>query len=60
LNVKVVIENQLKKETCFNTLTKDVVKLQNCRYGHLSFIGLNILQQNRMVRGFPYIENSYV
>ena len=39
--------------TCFNTITKDMVQLWHCRYGHLSFKGLKTLQQKKMVNGLP-------
>lgn len=38
---------------CFNTITEDTTQLWHHRYGHLSFQGLNLLQQKDMVHGLP-------
>ena len=43
--------------TCFNTITKDIVLLWHCRYGHLSFKGLKTLQQNKIVNGLPQLKS---
>ncbi|KAL4334062.1 hypothetical protein GQ457_07G002440 [Hibiscus cannabinus] len=39
--------------TCFNTTTEDIGHLWHCRYGHLSFNGLNTLKQKEMVFELP-------
>ncbi|KAL4348508.1 hypothetical protein GQ457_17G014020 [Hibiscus cannabinus] len=39
--------------TCFNTTTKDIGHLWHCRYGHLSFNGLNTLKQKEMIFELP-------
>ncbi|KAL4295748.1 hypothetical protein GQ457_12G010900 [Hibiscus cannabinus] len=39
--------------TCFNTATKDIGHLWHCRYGHLSFNGLNTLKQKEIVFELP-------
>ncbi|KAL4386156.1 hypothetical protein GQ457_09G030990 [Hibiscus cannabinus] len=49
---------QLKEETCFNSFIDDPARLWHCRYGHLSFNSLNLLQRKRMVKGLPYFETS--
>ena len=41
--------------TCFNTITEDIGQLWHCRYGHLSFKGLYMLQQQEMVLGLPQL-----
>ena len=43
--------------TCFNTITEDMGQLWHCRYGHLSFKGLNTLQQKKMVNGLPQLKS---
>ena len=45
--------SQPTKSTCFHTVTEDIVHLWHCRYGHLSFRGLNTLYQQSMVYGLP-------
>ncbi|GJS93537.1 retrovirus-related pol polyprotein from transposon TNT 1-94 [Tanacetum coccineum] len=50
---------QAKKETCFNSSMKDRARLWHRRYGHLSFNGLNLLQQKVMVRGLPQLGTSH-
>ena len=42
--------------TCFNTVTEDILQLWHCRYGHLSFQGLQTLQQRKMVNGLPQFQ----
>lgn len=39
--------------SCFLTSTLDLPKLWHCRYGHLSYKGLKILQSKNMVHGLP-------
>ena len=41
---------------CFLTSTDDLSQLWHCRYGHLSFQNLNILQSKNMVLGLPKID----
>nr|KYP58223.1 Retrovirus-related Pol polyprotein from transposon TNT 1-94 [Cajanus cajan] len=43
--------------TCFNTVTEDVAQLWHCRFGHLSFKGLQTLQQKGMVEGLPMLKS---
>ncbi|KAL4296042.1 hypothetical protein GQ457_12G032770 [Hibiscus cannabinus] len=50
--------NVMGKETCFNSFIDDPARLWHCRYGHLSFNSLNLLQRKRMVKGLPYFETS--
>ncbi|KAL2324779.1 hypothetical protein Fmac_023837 [Flemingia macrophylla] len=45
--------------TCFNTITEDVAQLWHCRFGHLSFKGLQILQQKGMVEGLPLFKPPF-
>ncbi|RDX67096.1 hypothetical protein CR513_54069, partial [Mucuna pruriens] len=45
--------SQPAKSTCFHIVTKDIMHLWHCRYRHLSFRGLNTLQQKNMVNGLP-------
>lgn len=42
--------------TCFNIVTEDVTQLWHCRFGHLSFKGLQTLQQKGMVEGLPLLK----
>nr|KYP33374.1 Retrovirus-related Pol polyprotein from transposon TNT 1-94 [Cajanus cajan] len=44
------------KSTCFHSVTKDKMHLWHCRYGHLSFQGLNTLYQQYMVYGLPMMK----
>lgn len=41
------------KEGCLQATTQDLAHLCHRRYGHLSYKGLNILQNKGMVRGLP-------
>lgn len=52
---KIVAVSLASGTTCFNTITEDVGQLWHCRYGHLSFNGLNTLQQKEMVVGLPQL-----
>ncbi|CAL2257014.1 unnamed protein product [Prunus armeniaca] len=40
-------------QKCFKTITDDQSHLWHRRYGHLSWSGLKILQQKKMVKGLP-------
>ena len=42
--------------TCFNIVTEDVAQLWHCKFGHLSFKGLQTLQQKGMVEGLPLLK----
>ncbi|CAL9029558.1 unnamed protein product [Prunus brigantina] len=42
-----------KEQKCFSSLTIDQAQLWHCRYGHLSWNGLKLLQQKQMVEGLP-------
>lgn len=42
-----------KEQKCFSSLTIDQAQLWHCRYGHLSWNGLKVLQQKQMVEGLP-------
>jgi len=42
---------------CFNTITKDSTQLWHCRYGHLGFKGMKILEQQKMVNGMPPLKS---
>jgi transposase InsO family protein len=46
------------KLACLQTECEDVTYLWHCRYGHLNYKSLKILQQKNMVRGLPKIEES--
>ena len=50
---KLFAQIQSKEQVCFNSSSEDNAMLWHNRYGHLSFIGLNLLQQKGMVRGLP-------
>lgn len=41
---------------CFSTIIEDTMHLWHCRFGHLSFKGLNTLQQRQMVNGLPHLK----
>nr|KYP53714.1 Copia protein [Cajanus cajan] len=43
--------------TCFKTAAEDVAHLWHCRFGHLSFKGLQTLQQKEMVKGLPLLKS---
>nr|KYP42102.1 Retrovirus-related Pol polyprotein from transposon TNT 1-94 [Cajanus cajan] len=43
--------------TCFKIATEDVAHLWHCRFGHLSFKGLQTLQQKEMVKGLPLLKS---
>jgi hypothetical protein len=47
-----------KEQQCFSSLTTDQVTLWHCRYGHVSWNGLRILQQKNMVKGLPQFKGS--
>ena len=55
---KLFAVKQLKEEACFNSFMEDPARLWHCRYGHLSFNGLNILQQKGMVRDLSCLDIS--
>eukprot|EP00268_Persea_americana_P036380 TRINITY_DN3586_c0_g1_i10.p1 TRINITY_DN3586_c0_g1~~TRINITY_DN3586_c0_g1_i10.p1 ORF type:complete len:412 (-),score=71.57 TRINITY_DN3586_c0_g1_i10:714-1949(-) len=50
---KLFAQIQSKEQVCFNSSSEDNAMLWHNRYGHLSFTGLNLLQQKGMVRGLP-------
>ncbi|TQE03722.1 hypothetical protein C1H46_010696 [Malus baccata] len=43
----------LKEQKCLTMTTSDQATLWHCRYGHLSWNGLKVLQQKNMVEGLP-------
>ncbi|KAM1716756.1 hypothetical protein ACFX11_024685 [Malus domestica] len=45
-----------KEQRCLSSLAIDQSQLWHCRYGHLSWNGLKILQQKKMVDGLPQIK----
>jgi hypothetical protein len=47
-----------KTTNCFQTTIEDNTHLWHCRYGHLSYKGLRILQHKQMVRGLPQLKDS--
>ncbi|KAM1556843.1 hypothetical protein PS2_040150 [Malus domestica] len=47
-----------KEQRCFSSQTTDQARLWHCRYGHLSWNGLKVLQQKRMVEGMPQFTAS--
>ncbi|CAL9016699.1 unnamed protein product [Prunus brigantina] len=55
---KLFAQTQPKEEACFHSFMEDPARLWHCRYGHLSFSGLKILQQKEMVRGLPCLDTS--
>jgi transposase InsO family protein len=46
-----------KTTNCFQTTIEDNTHLWHCRYGHLSYKGLRILQHKQMVRGLPQLKD---
>ncbi|GAU13723.1 hypothetical protein TSUD_348270 [Trifolium subterraneum] len=44
--------------TCFKVTNKDEGHLWHCRYGHLSFKGLNTLAKREMVKGLPMVKDN--
>jgi len=49
---------QLHDQNCFLTPEQNLDYLWHCRYGHLSFGGLQTLQQKQMVHGLPQLRCS--
>lgn len=49
-----------KKEACFNTITQDLPHLWHCRFAHLSYKGLKLLQTLNMVHGLPELPASTI
>ena len=49
-------QTQIVEQTCFNSFIDDPSRLWHCRYGHLSFNGLKLLQQKNMVSGLPHLK----
>ena len=47
-----------KTSNCFQTIIEDNTHLWHCRYEHLSYKGLRILQHKQMVRGLPQLKDS--
>ena len=47
-----------KEQQCFFSFTTDQANLWHCRYGHLSWNGLKVLQQKNMVIGLPQFRAS--
>jgi transposase InsO family protein len=47
-----------KELKCFSSLITDQTDLWHCRYGHLSWNGLKVLQQKNMVKGLPSFKAS--
>jgi hypothetical protein len=47
-----------KTSNYFQTIIEDNTHLWHCRYGHLSYKGLRILQHKQMVRGLPQLKDS--
>jgi hypothetical protein len=47
-----------KELKCFSSLITDQTDLWHCRYGHLSWNGLKVLQQKNMVKGLPPFKAS--
>lgn len=52
------VQLQARKETCFNTMAQDTVYLWHCRFGHLSYRGLETLYTKDMVIGLPKLPGS--
>ena len=50
------VKPQSNVSACFNTITEDSTQLWHCRFGHLGFKGLRILEQKRMVNGLPQLK----
>ncbi|XXG55235.1 hypothetical protein AAC387_Pa03g2947 [Persea americana] len=46
------------EQQCFSSFTTDQANLWHCRYGHLSWNGLKVLQQKNMVTGLPQFRAS--
>jgi len=51
------IKPQSNVTACFNTITEDSTQLWHCRYGHLGFKGMKILEQQKMVNGMPPLKS---
>ncbi|CAL9003641.1 unnamed protein product [Prunus brigantina] len=47
-----------KEQQCFSSIITDQEDLWHCRYGHLSWNGLKVLQQKNMVAGLPQFQVS--
>jgi len=45
-----------KEEACFSSVTTDQTHLWHCRYGHLSWNGLKVIQQKNLVKGLPQLQ----
>ena len=52
------MQSRTKTGNCFQATIEDNTQLWRCRYGHLSFNGLRILQNKQMVRGLPQLKDS--
>jgi transposase InsO family protein len=47
-----------EEQKCLSSSTADQANLWHCRYGHLSWNGLRLLQQKEMVKGLPKFKGS--
>ena len=47
-----------KEQKCLSMMTTDQADLWHCRYGHLSWNGLKVIQQKNMVEGLPKLKAS--
>ena len=53
------VQAQVSIPTCFKTTFEGPTDLWHCRYGHLHFKGLSTLSRKKMVKGMPYLSESY-
>jgi len=51
------VQPQSNVTASFNTITEDSTQLWNCRYGHLGFKGMKILEQQKMVNDMPPLKS---
>ncbi|XP_070667503.1 uncharacterized protein [Malus domestica] len=49
----ILARSLLKEQHCFNSTIEDQSQLWHRRYGHLSWNGLKVLQQKKIVQGLP-------
>ncbi|CAJ2637623.1 unnamed protein product [Trifolium pratense] len=56
MNIMYIIKAPVLVPKCFNTSQSNDAQLWHQRYGHLSFKGMNILAQKKMVQGLPAVK----
>ncbi|KAI5335657.1 hypothetical protein L3X38_025790 [Prunus dulcis] len=52
----IIARCQSKEQRCLVSLITDQSQLWHCRYGHLSWNGLKVLQQKKMVEAMPQVK----